>query len=98
MAESADEAVFDFADERKKWRSEVNTSRKGRKAQLKKQDGTVDRRTLKATGRTEQFNFRTMPEVKERAKKAAALRGLTVTEWIEEAILRLAEEEGKGDE
>jgi predicted HicB family RNase H-like nuclease len=62
------------------------TGKKARKAKRKQITATVDGRSLKATGRTEQFNFRVRADVKARAQEAAAEAGMSIAEWLELAI------------
>jgi hypothetical protein len=73
---------------RELWRSkgDANTSKKDRKTKRKTIAGTVDGRRLKATGRTEQFNFRARSEVKAKAHEAAEKAGITIAEWMELAV------------
>ena len=55
----------------------------------------VDKRSLRATGRTEQFNFKTLPGLKERAQKAAEAAGIPLALWMENTLLAaLAKVEG----
>jgi hypothetical protein len=88
--------IFNMREARKKFRPEVDTGRKSRKAKMKTLDGAVDKRSLRETGRTAQFNFKAVPSLKDRAQKAAALRGLKLAEWMEEAIQARLEAEGVG--
>ena len=89
--------IFDMRAAREKFRPRVDTSRKTRKSKLKNLDGTADRRSLRESGRVAQFNFKSTPGLKERAQKAAALRGLKLAEWMEEAVLAKLETEGAGE-
>jgi hypothetical protein len=47
----------------------------------------VDGRSLRATGRTAQFNFKCTPEIKALVHETADREGLTVAEWMERAVL-----------
>ncbi|MGA7323838.1 MAG: hypothetical protein WBX25_05015 [Rhodomicrobium sp.] len=46
----------------------------------------IDRRTLRATGRSEQFNFKARKDLKRRVIEAANREGISVAEWMERAI------------
>jgi hypothetical protein len=47
----------------------------------------VDGRSLRATGRTAQFNFKCLPEIKSLIHETAGSEGVTVAEWMERAML-----------
>lgn len=66
---------------RKDWAS--SAPRRERETAVAK---SVDGRSLRATGRTEQFNFRAREGLKSRAARAAAAEGITLGEWMERAI------------
>jgi hypothetical protein len=68
-------------------------SKKARKSRHKKVDGTTDGRSLKATGRTEQFNFKSTPGLKDRARAAAVREGVSLAIWMERVV-----ESALGDE
>jgi predicted HicB family RNase H-like nuclease len=79
------------------WRSKgaAGTGKKARKSRRKQIAESVDRRSLKATGRTEQFNFRAREGLKERAQEAAEAAGIPLAEWMEQAVeAYLAQESG----
>ena len=68
-----------------------------RRAQLRELGGVraEDKRSLRAAGRTEQFNIRTRAEVKAAAFEHAQRRGFkTVSEFVEAAIEAFIEQEG----
>lgn len=65
----------------------VSSTKKARKDREKKLKDTVDRRSLRATGRTAQFNFKCHPSLKERAYEAAKAERLPISEWMENAVL-----------
>jgi hypothetical protein len=46
-----------------------------------------DGRTLRVSGRTEQFNWKCLPKLKAACVEAAKDDGVTIAEWMEEAIL-----------
>ncbi len=70
---------------RKKFAAGANaaTQRKQGETEIRK---VVDGRTLRATGRTAQFNFRSRAELKTAVQVAAKAGGVTVAEWMERAI------------
>jgi predicted HicB family RNase H-like nuclease len=71
-------------------------SKKARKRKRKQIAATLDGRRLKATGRTEQFNFRAREGLKERAQEAAEAAGIPLAEWMEQAVeAYLAREDGE---
>ena len=49
---------------------------------------------MRSTGRTAQFNFKALTELKPAAPKAAKKAGLTLAEWMEEAVTAKLREEG----
>ena len=85
-----DEIVFDMAAARRKFNAAVDKTkfdntklaRKKREVDLAQ---VIDRRSLRATGRTEQFNFRVRADLKLEIKAAADTAGLGVAEWLERA-------------
>jgi hypothetical protein len=88
--------IFNMRAAREKFRPVVDTGRKSRKAKMKTLIGAVDRRSLRETGRTAQFKFKSAPDLKARAQKAAGMRRLTLAEWMEEAVLAKLGTEGVG--
>ncbi len=94
----ANAPIFDMKSARDKFRSVVDTSRKGRAARHKVVTDSVDRRTLRKTGRTAQFNFKATPTLHARAKVAAEHAGLSLAEWMEGILeTALAVEDGGKD-
>ena len=76
-----------FAKARAKWANRgFSPSPKARKAREKQIRSTVDGRTLRVTGRTEQFNFKCTPELKKEVVERAKAEGITIAEWIEWAL------------
>jgi len=59
---------------------------KARKQKEQKIRSAVDGRTLKVTGRTEQFNFKAREGLKHSVNEAAKAEGITIAEWMERAI------------
>jgi len=78
---------WDMAAARAKFAAKVDTRKSARKARQKRLNGSVDGRSLRATGRTEHLNFKALPEIKEAVGKAAAEAGITKSLWLERAIL-----------
>lgn len=65
-------------------RSSLGTGRKGRKARHQTATGAIDGRSLRATGRTEQMNFKVTKEIKEALGKHVGRGKMSL--WLEEAI------------
>ena len=78
---------WDMAAARAKFAAKVDTRKAARKDRQKRLNGSVDGRSLRATGRTEHLNFKALPEIKEAVAKAAAEAGITKSLWLEQAIL-----------
>jgi hypothetical protein len=78
---------WDMAAARAKFAAKVDTRKVARKARQKRLNGSVDGRSLRATGRTEHLNFKALPEIKEAVAKAATEAGITKSLWLERAIL-----------
>ncbi len=68
---------------------------KARKKQESQIRSAVDRRTLKVTGRTEQFNFKAREGLKKSVSDAAATEGITIAEWMERAVETALKARGK---
>jgi predicted HicB family RNase H-like nuclease len=82
-----EDEAYDMDQARKSWEEKKATRTKAdRKKQRKKLVAAVDKRSLRATGRTEQFNFRTTEEIGAKARAAAKAAGITIAEWMEEAV------------
>ena len=93
MTDLADNPDFDFEDPeamakaREKLRAKGFTpGPKARKKKEKQIRSAVDGRTLKVTGRTEQFNFKAREGLKRRVSAAAVADGVTIAEWMERAL------------
>jgi hypothetical protein len=92
----------DFSDEdmraaREKFAAKVDGRRAARKNRQKRVGDAVDRRSLRSSGRTAQFNFKSTPGLKSAAAEAAARRSVTLAEWMEEAVeAKLALEANNG--
>jgi hypothetical protein len=86
--------IFDMAYYRELTKAAVDTSKKGRKARQKKTADSAkpDGRSLRATGRTEQVNFKASPAIK-KVLDTYVGRGRKSL-WLEEAILAKLEAEG----
>jgi len=94
-----DDEDWDMAAARAKLAPQHDNSKKARQSRQKRIAKAVDRsakdgRSLRSTGRTAQFNFKALPELKPAAQKAAAKAGLTLAEWMEEAVTSKLREEG----
>jgi predicted HicB family RNase H-like nuclease len=94
-----DDEDWDMAVARAKLAPKHDNSKKGRQQRQQRIARAVDRsardgRSLRSTGRTAQFNFKALPELKLAALKAAEKAGLTLAEWMEEAVTAKLREEG----
>jgi predicted HicB family RNase H-like nuclease len=79
--------AFDIREARKLWAQKSEPpDKKARKNKRKQIADTVDKRSLRATGRTEQFNFRASPEMIAKVMDAAASAGVPIAEWMEDAV------------
>jgi predicted HicB family RNase H-like nuclease len=78
--------IFDMEAARKKFGTKVDSSTKARKTRHKAVANAKDGRSLRASGRTAQFNFKSTPGLKQRAQEAAAAEGITLAEWMEQAV------------
>src|SRR5262245_7211772 len=93
-----DDEDWDMAAARAKLAPQHDNSKKARQSRQKRIAKAVDRsakdgRSLRSTGRTAQFNFKALPELKPAAQKAAEKAGLTLAEWMEEAVTAKLREE-----
>jgi hypothetical protein len=103
MAELSEE-VIDYEndlDAIAKMRAQFKRGRKDtpkeRKQREQKIRSAVDGRSLRATGRTEQFNFKCREGTGQRAREAAKAKGMTIAEWMQRAVdLALAHDQGDG--
>ena len=86
MTDSQDAPVFPLKDVMAKFGKQLDGSRKTRKARQKAVMKAADGRSARATGRTEQFNFRSVPGLKARAQATAAQQGMTLSAWMEIAV------------
>lgn len=78
---------------RESFRALHNTGSKARKARAKSIQKSVDGRSLRSTGRTEQSNTRVTPQFKAQIRQAASVAGISIAEWLEQAV---AEKLGRG--
>jgi len=76
-----------FVNSRKIFAGKVKRGTKARKDREKAIRKAVDGRSLTATGRVIQFNFKCTPDVKALALEAAKEEGITIAEWLERLIL-----------
>jgi hypothetical protein len=91
MSEPIEDFDFEDPDAMAKARAKLkaegfNGTPKARKVKEAKIRSAVDRRSLRATGRTEQFNFKAREGLKQRVADAAAQDGITMGEWLERLI------------
>jgi hypothetical protein len=77
---------WSWAEARKKLTPKLDNRKAARKKRQKRLADSVDRRSLRASGRTEQFNFKSTPGLKARAQEAAVRKGITLAEWMERAV------------
>jgi predicted HicB family RNase H-like nuclease len=94
-----DDEDWDMAAARAKLAPQHDNSKKARQRRQKRIAKAVDRsatdgRSLRSTGRTAQFNFKALPELKPAALRAAEKSGLTLAEWMEEAVTAKLRAEG----
>lgn len=74
----------------------TTTTVRGRKKAEKK--SPADKRTLRRTGRTAQFNIRCQPEFKHAIEQQAAERGMLMVEIIEQAFALWLQQNGAPNE
>jgi hypothetical protein len=86
--------IFDMDYYRELTKASVDTSKKGRKSRQKKTTDSAkpDRRSLRATGRVEQVNFKATAAIKEVLDTYVGWGRKSL--WLEEAILAKLEAEG----
>jgi hypothetical protein len=75
-----------------RFKSGVDTSRKGRKTRHVTVTGAIDKRSLRATGRTEQMNFKVTPQIRDSLAKRVGRGKMSL--WLEQAIVAKLKEEG----
>jgi hypothetical protein len=75
-----------------KLRGRADTSRKGRKARHQTVTGAIDGRSLRATGRTEQMNFKVTKEIRDALAKHVGRGKMSL--WLEEAIVAKLKQQG----
>lgn len=99
MADHGDDTDFDPATflpvARQKFGAIVDGSRKARKARHKAINKAIDGRSLRATGRTQQLNFKATSETSKMIDEAAKMLDTTKSQWLEqivhEAFMKLKE-------
>jgi hypothetical protein len=94
-----EQEAYDMTAARKLWEAKkIGKKKSDRKAKRKQLADAVDKRSLRATGRTEQFNFRTTAEMGTKVREAAKAAGMPIAEWMEKAVAAyLAQPRGGGD-
>jgi hypothetical protein len=83
---------WDMAAARAKFAAKVAPGKAARKGRQKHLNGSVDGRSLRATGRTEHLNFRASPQIVEALDKYIPKGKRSL--WLEEAIIAKLREEG----
>jgi hypothetical protein len=83
---------FDMAAARAKFSAKVDGRKAARKTRQKKTAEAVDKRSLRATGRTEHLNFKATPQIKQALAKH--IRKGKMSLWLEEAIIEKLQREG----
>lgn len=88
MNDLADIEIHSIADAKKKWgnaakKTKYSPRKKARKAREAKSIKAIDRRSLRATGRNKQFNFRAREGLKDQAQAAAKELEIPLSEWME---------------
>jgi hypothetical protein len=63
--------------------------KKARKEREKKVRTAVDGRSLRTTGRTEQFNVKVRPDIKAGIAASAEASGMKIADWIEDHLERI---------
>ena len=81
-----DAEVYDMQKAREKFAAAISPKKGERKARAKRLTESIDGRSRRSTGRTEQFNFKSTPGLKTRAQEAAERDGVTLAEWMETAV------------
>ena len=92
--DSSDTPIFDMKRWRKKAREGegIDLSKKGRKSRHKNVDDSVDRRSLRATGRAEPLNFKATVEIMTALRTYVGKGKISL--WLEEAIIAKFKGEG----
>jgi hypothetical protein len=87
-----DDDEWDFAAARAKLAPKLDRRKAARKGRQKKLAGSVDGRSLRATGRNECLNFKAKPEI--RQLLAMHVPKGKISLWLENAILAQLRAEG----
>jgi hypothetical protein len=90
--EQQDVETFPMGVVLQRFRSNVDTGRKGRKARHLTVSGAIDKRSLRATGRTEQMNFKVTKEIRDALAKHVGRGKMSL--WLEQAIVAKLKDEG----
>ena len=94
-----DEAeIYDMQKAREKFAASISPKKGDRKARAKRLTGSVDGRSLRSSGRTAQFNFKSTPGLHQRAKDAATRAGKPLAEWMEELVEAALAADAGGDD
>ncbi len=79
-----------------KWGAMKETAAAARQDREKAIDNTIDGRSLRATGRNAQFNFRARPTLRDEAMTVAKAQGLSLAEFMEKIIQNAIDEHNRG--
>src|SRR5215470_17281185 len=90
--EQQDVPIFPMGEVLSRIRSNVDTGRKGRRARHVTVTGAIDKRSLRATGRTEQMNFKVTLQIRDALAKHVGRGKMSL--WLEQAITAKLKEEG----
>ena len=91
-----DTEIYDMEKARAKFAAAISPKKRERKARAKQLTASIDGRSRRSTGRTEQFNFKSSPGLHQRAKEAAAKSGLSLAEWMEALVEAALGKDGGG--
>lgn len=93
MSDTPNIPVDDIAAQKRALAMKLNRthSAQGRQKTKRRLNAAVDGRSLRATGRTDQLNFRCSTELKERVKRAAYAHDMAIAELMENALLACLE-------
>lgn len=78
--------IFSFADAWAYAAGKFNNTAQGRKDRHRKTANAINKRSLNASGRLSQFNFRVREDLKVRVHELADAAGIPVAVWMQAAI------------
>jgi hypothetical protein len=82
----SDDEAYSIADQKRLLAAKFDNRKGARKARRQKLNKSVDGRSLRQTGRVEQFNFRCTPGLHQKATEIAAAAGMSLAEWMENTV------------